>query len=205
MLLVGLTGNIASGKSTVANIFARKGATIIDADVLARDAVAPGTAGFDAVIARWGDTVRSHDGSLDRAILRGIVFADAAEREALNAIVHPRVEELRQQAVSEARQRGDRIAICDIPLLYETDMAAAFNSVVMVDAPRALRLQRLVRERGLATAEAEAMIDAQMPADVKRKRADYVIDNVGSHAELEQRAADVWRSLVRDADRLKSN
>src|SRR5690242_16826089 len=107
MFLVGLTGNIAAGKSTVSNVFARKGATIIDADVLAREAVAPGSAGLDAVLARWGDQVRAHDGSLDRTLLRGIVFADAAEREALNAIVHPRVEELREAAVADARARGD--------------------------------------------------------------------------------------------------
>ena len=205
MLLVGLTGNIGAGKSTVANVFARKGATIIDADVLAREALAPGTPGFDAVCARWGNRVRSHDGSLDRSLLRGIVFADKAELDALNAIVHPRVEELREIAVAHARDRGDRIVICDIPLLYEKEMAARFDTVVLVDAPRALRLQRLVRERGLPTPEAESMIDAQMPPDGKRKRADYVIDNVGSHAQLEQRAAEVWRSLARDADRMKSN
>ena len=205
MFLVGLTGNIAAGKSTVSNVFARKGATIIDADVLAREAVAPGTPGLDAVMARWGDKVRSQDGSLDRTVLRGIVFADPAEREALNAIVHPRVEALREAAVANAIGRGDRIVICDIPLLYEKDMAGRFNTVVLVDAPRALRLQRLVRERGLPTTEAEAMIDAQMSADSKRKRADYVIDNVGSHAELEQRTAEVWRSINRDADRVKSN
>ncbi|HEX7938492.1 MAG TPA: dephospho-CoA kinase [Gemmatimonadaceae bacterium] len=202
---MGLTGNIAAGTSTVSNVFARKGATIIDADVLAREAVAPGSAGLDAVLARWGDKVRAHDGSLDRTLLRGIVFADAAEREALNAIVHPRVEELREAAVADALARGDRIVICDIPLLYEKDMAGRFNAVVLVDAPRALRLQRLVRERGLPTAEAEAMIDAQMTSDSKRKRADYVIDNVGSHAELEQRTADVWRSIIRDADRMPAS
>jgi dephospho-CoA kinase len=204
MLLVGLTGNIAAGKSTVAEIFTRKGATLIDADVLAREAVAPGTPGLDAIMARWGDQVRSADGTLDRAALRHIAFSSDAEREALNAIVHPAVEDLRARAVAAARERGDRIVVCDIPLLYEKDMAGNFDCVVLVDAPRSARLQRLVRERGLATAEAEAMIDAQMPADIKRGKADYIIDNAGSMTQLDQRAHEVWRTLVRDADRKSS-
>jgi len=205
MLLVGLTGNIGAGKSTVAAIFARKGAVIVDADILARDAVAPGTAGLSAITARWGDKVRSADGSLDRAALRAIVFADATEREALDEIVHPRVEELRAAAIADARARGVHILICDIPLLYEKDMAGQFNVVVLVDAPRAMRLHRLIHERGLDAKEAEAMIDAQMPADMKRKKADYVVDNTGSHHELEDRIADVWRSLSKDAERQKTN
>src|SRR5690242_207263 len=129
MLLVGLTGNIGAGKSTVAQVFVRKGATLIDADVLARDAVAPGTPGLAAVLARWGDRVRAADGSLDRAKLRAIVFTSDAEREALNAIVHPIVEELRIAQVEDARRRGDRIVVCDIPLLYEKDMASRFDCV----------------------------------------------------------------------------
>lgn len=205
MLLVGLTGNIAAGKSTVAEVFAKKGATIVDADVLARDAVAPGTPGHSAVIERWGDRVRAADGSVDRAALRAIVFADAAEREALNAIVHPAVEARRDRLVAEARERGDRIVVCDVPLLFEKDLAGRFDCVVLVDAPRATRLQRLIRERGLSTGEAEAMLDAQLPSDVKRKRSDYVVDNDSSHARLEQRAVEVWRSLVRDAERRGTN
>ena len=205
MLLVGLTGNIAAGKSTVAEIFARKGATIIDADVLAREAVSPGTPGLEAVFARWGDRVRLPDGGLDRPALRAIVFADDTERAALNAIVHPQVESLREQAVAEARARGDGIMICDIPLLFENDMAGRFDCVVLVDAPRAARLQRLVRERGLSNKEAEAMLDAQMPADTKRSKADYVIDNAGSHAQLDQRTVDVWRQLTRHAERQKTD
>lgn len=201
MLLVGLTGNIAAGKSTVAELFAHKGATLIDADVHARDAVAAGTPGLREIFERWGDRVRAADGSLDRAALRRIIFADTAEREILNGIVHPRVEDMRRQAVAEARERGDRIVVCDIPLLYEKDMAGQFDAVVLVDAPRGVRLHRLVHERGMDTPEAEAMLDAQMPADAKRAKADYIIDNAGSHAQLEQRTLEVWRSLQRDADR----
>jgi len=205
MLLVGLTGNIASGKSAVAEIFAARGATLIDADVLARQAVAPGTPAFDAIVRRWGKAVVVADGTLDRAALRRIVFANPAERDALNAIVHPRVETLRKALLSAARDRGDGIVVCDIPLLYEKDMSARFDRVVLVDAPRALRLQRLVKERKLSRPEAEAMISAQMSADAKRARADVIIDNVGTRAQLEKRVADVWRVLMRDADRLGAN
>jgi dephospho-CoA kinase len=205
MLLVGLTGNIAAGKSTVAELFARKGTGIVDSDILAREAVAPGTPALAEIFARWGDRVRAEDGALDRQKMRAIVFADAAEREALNAIVHPRVEAMRERLVDEARERGDKILICDIPLLYEKDLAGRFDCVVLVDAPRAVRTQRLVRERGIEAKEADAMIDAQMPADVKRGRADYIIENSGSHAELEQRTLAVWRNLVRDAERKGTN
>ena len=201
MLLVGLTGNIASGKSSVAEFFQEKGATVIDADALAREAVAKGTPGLEAVVKRWGNTVLAPDGTLDRAAMRRIVFADSAEREALNAIVHPRVEELRVAQVEAARAHGAKIVVCDIPLLYEKDMGASFDVVVLVDAPRGLRHQRLVRERGLDHAEADAMIDAQMPSDTKRTMADYVIDNTNGLRDLQDRTADVWRSLTRDAER----
>jgi len=199
MLLVGLTGNIASGKSSVAELFAKRGATLIDADVLSRRVVEPGTPSFDAIRQRWGDSVIA-DGVLDRAALRRIIFADAAEREALNAIVHPRVEAMRAALIVEATERGDRIVICDVPLLFEKDMAGKFRKVVLVEAPRALRLQRLTRERDIPKNEADAMIDAQMPSDAKRARSDYVIDNAGTHAQLEQRVGDVWRSLQKDAE-----
>ena len=174
--------------------------------VCAQDVVIPCVPikAFEAVIKRWGDKVRTADGSLDRAALRAIVFADPGEREALNGIIHPRVEELRHQAVTKARERGDRIVVCDIPLLYEKDLAGLFDCVVLVDAPRGLRLQRLVRERALPIAEAEAMIDAQMPADTKRTRADYIINNAGTHAQLEARILEVWQALTK-AERLKTN
>jgi len=205
MLLVGLTGNIASGKSAVAEILANRGATLIDADVLAREAVAPGTPGFDAITRRWGKVVVAPDGSLDRTALRRIVFASRAERDALNAIVHPRVELLRKTLLDAARTREDRIVVCDIPLLYEKDMSSRFDTVVLVDAPRALRLERLVKERGLPRPEAEAMIASQLSPEVKRARADVIIDNDGSRGQLEKRVDVVWRALGRDADKKETN
>lgn len=200
MLLVGLTGNIASGKSTVAQLLARRGATIIDADVLAREAIERGTPGFDAVVRRWGNAVLAPDGDLDRGALRRLVFGDVREREELNAIVHPRVEQLRERRVDQARQRGDRVVVCDVPLLFEKNMAGRFDRIVLVDAPTPARLRRLVAERGLPEAEAAAMIAAQMPADSKRRDADHVIENAGTLAELERHVNDVWALLARDAD-----
>jgi dephospho-CoA kinase len=201
MLLVGLTGNIASGKSTVARRLVAHGAALVDADRLAREAVRPGTPALARIVARWGDGVLSPDGVLDRGVLRARVFADPHELEALNAIVHPEVGRLRDAAVAAARARGEAIVVCDIPLLFERDLAGEFDAIVLVDAPRTVRLERLVHDRGLREPEAMDMIAAQMPAELKRARADYVIDNVGTLAELEARVDEVWAALRARATR----
>lgn len=195
MLLVGLTGNIGSGKSTVAQLLSERGATIIDADVLARRAVETGTAAFDKIVTRWGSAVLAPDGHLDRAALRRIVFADHEQLEELNQMVHPEVERLRARLLEQARKRGDRIVVCDIPLLFERHMTDAFDRIILVDAHRAVRLERLVTERGLRETEAMDMIAAQMPAELKRARADFVIDNDGTLMQLERRVQDVWTAL----------
>ncbi len=201
MLLVGLTGNIGSGKSTVAQLLSERGATIIDADVLARRAVELGTAAFDQIVQRWGTAVQSPDGLLDRAALRRIVFADHGQLEELNAIVHPEVERLRARLVDQARKRGDRVVVCDIPLLFERHMTDRFDAIILVDAHRAVRLERLVGDRGLRETEAMDMIAAQMPAELKRARADYLIENDGTLTQLERRVQDVWSALTSDATR----
>jgi dephospho-CoA kinase len=201
MLLVGLTGNIAAGKSTVARLLAERGATLVDADLLAREAVRPGTPALDAIIARWGDAVLSPDGVLDRPALRARVFDDPAELEALNAIVHPEVGRLRDRALDAARARGDRVVVCDVPLLFERDLAGDFDVVVLVDAPRDLRLERLVHDRGLREPEAMAMIAAQMPAELKRARADHVVENAGTRAALVAQVDQVWAALEARAAR----
>src|SRR5688572_12304068 len=179
MLLIGLTGNIASGKSTVARLLSERGATIIDADVLARRAVEVGTAAYDEIVRRWGSSVVAPDQTLDRGALRRIVFSDQSQLEELNSIVHPEVTALRSRLVADAEQRGDRI--------------------VVVDAPRPIRLERLVRQRGLDETEAMDMITAQMPADLKRARADYVIENTSTLRALEERVSEVWDALEREA------
>ena len=195
MLLIGLTGNIASGKSTVAQMFANRGATVIDADELARDAVAVGSDGHRKIVERWGDDILKADGGLDRVALRQIVFQEPAELEVLNSIVHPEVSRLRDDLVNEARERGDKTVICDIPLLFERRFVDDFDRIVLVDAPRPLRLERLTRERALGQTEAVNMIAAQMPAELKRARADFVIDNDSDIAALEKRVDEVWRAL----------
>src|SRR3954463_16526323 len=198
MLLVGLTGNIAAGKSTVAQLLSERGATIIDADILARRAVERGTGAYDKIVREWGSTVLGPDGLLDRAALRKLVFHDHEQLEKLNAIVHPEVERQRAALVAEARERGDRIVVCDIPLLFESRLVDRFDKVVLVDSTRPRRLERLVHERELAEAEAMKMIAAQMPAELKRARADHIIDNDGTIADLEQRVRAVWIALQSD-------
>jgi dephospho-CoA kinase len=195
MLLIGLTGNIASGKSTVSQMLAERGATIIDADELAREAVAVGSDGHRKIVERWGDDILKSDGGLDRVALRQIVFQEPSELEALNSIVHPEVSRLRDDLISEARQRGDETVVCDIPLLFERRLVDDFDKIVLVDAPRPLRLERLTRDRLLGQTEAMNMIAAQMPAELKRARADFVIDNDGDVAALEARVDEVWRAL----------
>jgi dephospho-CoA kinase len=194
-LQVALTGNIASGKSTVAHLLREKGATIIDADVLARRAVEPGTRGFEAVVERFGSSVVGPDGALDRARLRQRVFSDPVARDALNAIVHPIVAHLREDELQAARRRGDAIVISDIPLLFEVGLEHAFEAVILVDAAEATRLERLMRTRGLPEPEARAMIAAQMPSSQKRPHATWVIDNDGSRDQLAGQVDALWASL----------
>lgn len=200
LLLVALTGNIASGKSSVAAMLVARGATLIDADVLARRAVDVGTPAYDAIVKRWGAPILLPDGGLDRGALRRIVFQQSDELRALNAIVHPVVERMRADLVGSARGRGDRLVVCDIPLLFENNLADGFDRIVLVDAPRPLRLDRLARDRGLRETEAMAMIAQQMPADLKRARADFVIDNDRTLGALESRVDEVWRALADEAD-----
>lgn len=200
MLLVGLTGNIGSGKSTAARYLAERGATIIDSDVLARQVVEPGTPAYEAIVKHWGEHVLAPDGQLDRAVLRRTVFSQPDQLEVLNRIVHPEIERLRDQRIAEARTRGDRIVVCDVPLLFEKRMADQFDKIVLVDAPRPMRLERLVRDRGLRETEAMEMIAAQMPAELKRARADIVVENDASREALAERLEEVWSALREDAD-----
>ena len=199
MLKVGLTGNIAAGKSAVADVWRSLGATVIDADELARRAVDPGTPAHAAIAAEWGEEVVEPDGGLDRAALRRIVFADPDARERLEEIVHPAVADLRSEEYREAEERGERVVVADIPLLFEVGMVDEFDVVVLVDAPEETRLMRLVGDRGLDADEARRMMAAQMPSELKRARADVVIENTGSLGDLERRAREVWEELQRRA------
>ena len=194
---IGLTGNIAAGKSTVARLFADWGATVLDADAIVHDLQRPGTPVFRAIIGRFGIDVMAEDGTLDRAALRRTVFTDKAALADLNAIVHPAVAAERERLLEEARANRVKLVIHDIPLLFEVMDPAKFDAVVLVDAPVAARRERLERARGLGAGEADSMIAAQLPSAEKRKRATFVIDNDGSLDGLERRSAEVWKALQR--------
>jgi dephospho-CoA kinase len=195
MLNVALTGNVASGKSTVASLFAGWGADLIDADQLVREVQAPGTPVLLAIARRFGTDVLRPDGSLDRAALRAQVLADPQALADLNRLVHPAVLRLRQARLAALREAGARIVVTDIPLLYEAADPDAFDAVVLVDAPADLRRRRLFERSGLPPHEAERLIAAQMPSELKRSRATFVIDNDADLATLEARAREVWTAL----------
>ena len=190
-----LTGNIAAGKSSVAARLAAKGATVIDADQLAREAVAPGTTGFEAVVDHFGPSIVAPDGGIDRSALRRRVFGDAAARDVLNGIIHPIVARLRDAAVRDARARGATLIISDIPLLFEVGLERAFDGVLLVDAPEAVRRDRLMRDRALTATEADAMIAAQWPSERKRAGATWILDNTGTPEELARQVDALWPAL----------
>jgi dephospho-CoA kinase len=196
MLSIALTGNIGSGKSTVAELFRRWGATIIDADELAREAQAPGQPALARIAERFGAQVIRPDGSLDRAALRARVLSDAGALAQLNRIVHPEVHRRRKQLLESARARGERIVVSDIPLLFEAADPAEFDAVVLVDAPERVRRERLLRNRRLQPDTVDRLMAAQLPAAEKRARSDYVIDNDGDLAALEQATSTVWKALL---------
>src|SRR6266545_7084529 len=166
MLNVALTGNIAAGKAAVVDLFRRWGATVVDADELAREAEAPGGAVLVAIVRRFGRDVLAADGTLDRPALRGKVMGDQAALDALNQIVHPAVRRRRDELLRAAREGGDLLVVNDIPLLFEALDPTQFDAVVLVDASTALRRTRLRAMRGLSNDEADRMIAAQMPAEI---------------------------------------
>ena len=190
---IGLTGGIASGKSTVARELERLGAVIIDADVLARDVVALGTEGLKAVVARFGDAVLAADGSLDRRALAGIVFADPQARADLNAIIHPRVRE--RAAELEAAAPAGAVVVHVIPLLVETGQQDDFDAVVVVDTTVEEQLRRLTRRDGLTQTEAEQRVAAQASREERLDAATHVIDSSGPVRETMRQVDELWRSL----------
>src|SRR2546423_12338130 len=189
MLVIGLTGNIGSGKSTVAQLLSERGATIIDADVLARRAVEFGTPAYDKIVERWGTSIVGPDRQLDRSALRRTVFSDAKQLEELNEIVHPEVESLRQRLLDEARQRGDRVVVCDIPLLFEKHMAPRFDRIVLVDAPRPLRLERLPAHRAPRQAGAQDVAAAPKAPERKPPGGGLLLEQPGTLESPRQRVA----------------
>ena len=195
MLLVGLTGGIGSGKSTAARMLRDLGAVVFDADVLAREAVAPGTEGHRAVVERFGADVLAPGGELDREALAAVVFADPAARRDLEAIVHPEVRRLFAEG-SEAYRDSDRVVVLSAPLLVETGMHSAFDVLVVMAVAEPVQVERLMRDRGMSEEEIRARMRAQAPLEDKAAVADILLDNEGSPEDLERQVDRIWGDLV---------
>ena len=199
VLRVGLTGGIASGKSTVAEMLAEFGAFVLDADELAHRAMAPEGPAHQALVARFGRGILDARGRIDRAVLGRRVFADAAERQALNEIVHPHVRTEADRRIAEcARLSWSPLAVFDAALLVETGTYRDFHRLLVVHCSRERQLERLATRNGLPRPEAEARIDAQAPAEEKVAVADYVIDNDGPLDKTRTRTRDVYSRLLTD-------
>jgi len=190
---VGLTGGVASGKSTVSAILVELGAVLIDADVLAREVVARGTPGLEAVIAEFGTELLTDDGELDRPAMGALVFNDADARRRLEAIVHPLVFE--RIVALEAQAPEDAVVVHDIPLLAESGRADTFDAVLVVHAPHEVQVDRMIQDRGWTRDEAEARIAAQASSEERLALATHVIDNTGSTDDLRLRVEAVHASL----------
>jgi dephospho-CoA kinase len=194
---VGLTGGVASGKSTVSAMLAELGAVVIDADALAREVVQRGTPGLDAVVAEFGTKLLTPEGDLDRAAMGSLVFGDAAARKRLEAIVHPLV--LERMGALEAAAADDDLVVHDIPLLAEGGRADTFDAVIVVDCPPELQIARMMSDRGWTREEAESRIAAQATREQRLAIATHVIENTGSIDELRDRVVAVFVDLRDDA------
>ena len=197
MYLVGLTGGIAAGKSAVAARWVELGAVEIDADVLAREAVAEGTQGLREVIGEFGSDVLLPDGTLDRAALAAVVFNDPTKRERLEAIVHPRVRMLAEQRFEQLPKES--IVVYTVPLLVEAGVSLPFDKVVTVEAPEHVRIDRLIETRGLSQAEAVARIKNQASQTERANRADAILNSNQSLQLLLKDAEALWKQIVREA------
>jgi dephospho-CoA kinase len=197
VLRVGLTGGIGSGKSEVSRRLAARGAVILDADVASREVVAPGTPGLARIAEAFGAGVIGPDGALDRERLGAIVFADPAQRERLNAIVHPLVRQWMRagERAAAGSGRDGLVVVHDVPLLAEGGRRGDFDLVVVVDVPPELQVERLVSQRGMAADQARARMAAQATRQQRLAVADIVIDNSGSLADLDRRVTEVWAEL----------
>lgn len=188
MRVIGLTGGIASGKSTFAALLRKRGVPVVDADALARAVVAPGSPAIARVVEAFGPGALRSDGSLDRAFLAARVFSDEAERRRLEAITHPAVRRAMLAEVEDLAARGHDLVFYDVPLLYEAGLSEALDSVVVVFTPRTVQMERLRRRDGLPEEQALGRLSAQLPIDEKAARADFVVDNQGPEEALSNKA-----------------
>jgi len=196
MLVVGLTGGIATGKSTVARFLSQYGAAVIDADEISREIIVPETRVFKEIVNQFGSEILSQDGTIDRTKLGRIVFSDLAKLKILNEITHPPVIKIIKSKLKEFKKRQDqKIVVIDVPLLIEAGLRPLVDFLVVVTAQEKTQIKRL-QERGLTLSEAKKRIKAQMPLSEKAKLADYVIENDGALEELEQKTKALWFSVI---------
>ncbi|NDI36340.1 dephospho-CoA kinase [Chengkuizengella sediminis] len=185
---VGLTGGIATGKSTVSNMLVQRGARLIDADVIAREVVLPGHPVLQEVAQHFGQDILLEDGSLNRAKLGEIIFNDASARKDLEGLLHPQIRSLMKERMAQFElEDPERLVVVDIPLLFESNLQELFSSVVLVYVPESIQLERLMKRNQLSLEEAKKRMEAQMPIESKKKLADFIIDNSKSmqHTEIE--------------------
>jgi dephospho-CoA kinase len=195
MKLVGLTGGVGSGKSTVAEMMRELGADVVDADEATHAVYEPGSPGFDAVVREFGEAFVA-GGRIDRLRLGELVFSDDDARRRLNSIVHPLVREWMAQKTAEAAERGAEVVVQDVPLLFENGLERLFSSVVLVYVPEEVQIERLVSSRGFTPERARAMIAAQMPIENKRGLAHHVINNSGKREDTLAQVKAVWKQLA---------
>lgn len=195
MLIVGITGSVAAGKSAVADLWRDAGVPVASADRLARRAVRPGTRALARLRDMFGSEVIRRDGTLDRAVLRRIIVRDEEARRRLEAVVHPAVRRLRDEWTAQRLREGADMVAWEVPLLFETGMEKEVDAVVVVDAPASVRRTRMMEARGMTAAEADALMGLQWPAGRKRRRADAVVENRGTREELAARASEVLDGL----------
>ncbi|SDW95580.1 dephospho-CoA kinase [Marininema mesophilum] len=197
-MAIGLTGGIATGKSTVSQMIAKRGGLIIDADQVAREVVEPGTEGSVKVRARFGDSVFTHSGELNRHALRNVIFNDEGARKDLNQILHPLILHRMQSLRDEFESKPGGIAVLDIPLLIEEGLTFLVDQVVVVYVPEPLQLMRLMAREGIRDEKAMQMVQAQMPIEEKKRFADVLIDNSGTMADTERQVDLLWETWVRE-------
>lgn len=200
MIKVGLTGGIASGKSLVAALFKRLGATVVDADIIAREVVEPHTAGWQKVVAKFGPTILAPDGTIDRAKLGSIVFSDQRSRDALNAILHPYILDKIQEHITEIAEKDPQaMIVVDVPLLIECGLQQGFDAVVVVWVPQELQLKRLMKRDKLSATEALKRISAQININEKQGHATYVIKNNKNRKDTEEQVKKIFADIVQKA------
>ncbi|WP_339269985.1 dephospho-CoA kinase [Paenibacillus sp. FSL R5-0470] len=195
-MIIGLTGGIASGKSTVSALLVSKGARLVDADVIAREVMLPGHEVLAAAVKQFGSEILSSDGTLNRGKLGDIVFQNPAALQALNNLTHPAIRrEIKERMNSMEEEDPKKLTIVDIPLLFESGLESMFHEILVVYVPREVQIARLMERNGLSIEQAEARLNAQMDIEAKRNKADYIIDNSGELAHTEQQVAVLWDRL----------